>query len=314
MRCGYACCCLFFSPVLFIFPGQAGVMTENTSLITIEGKGVERVEYRGQPVITFRMIDELHQRPDGTARKTFNRNRKYFIDNEDFFEVPYEEWSRMIAVPLTDGDQIKQRNSIKFLTQSGYLMVVKAFRDDLSWKIQRILVQSYFIVREKIEAAAREDISLGMLADRITEAMRLAEALGLRGKQAARYANNAVKNMTGYDCIALMDGQEFFSSPEELPAPESCNTREPVSEPTPMQAVVCFVEELCEVGTGFRISRDELFCAYTRYCSENSYTIQDDFEFLGLLFSSVPCLRIEEPDIAGIHLRLDRYCLLDTAL
>ena len=39
-------------------------------LINIEGKEVARIEYRDQPVITFRMIDELHQRPTGTARKS----------------------------------------------------------------------------------------------------------------------------------------------------------------------------------------------------------------------------------------------------
>lgn len=38
----------------------------------------------------------------------------------------------------------KTREDIIFLTESGYLMVVKSFTDDLAWTVQRQLVNAYF--------------------------------------------------------------------------------------------------------------------------------------------------------------------------
>lgn len=42
------------------------------------------------------------------------------------------------------------RNTTKLilLTESGHLMLVKTFTDDLSWEVQRQLVNSYFKVKE----------------------------------------------------------------------------------------------------------------------------------------------------------------------
>jgi hypothetical protein len=42
-------------------------------------------EFNGQRVVTFKDIDELHQRPEGTAKDRFNSNKKHFINGEDFF-------------------------------------------------------------------------------------------------------------------------------------------------------------------------------------------------------------------------------------
>ncbi len=100
------------------------------------------------------MIDELHERPEGTARKSFNRHKKRLVANEDFFDVPYKEWSRITAVHERDGGDAGQRNNMIFLTESGYLMIVKPFGDDLAWKVQRALVRNYFAAREMLRGAS----------------------------------------------------------------------------------------------------------------------------------------------------------------
>ncbi|MBO5104561.1 MAG: ORF6N domain-containing protein [Ruminococcus sp.] len=41
-------------------------------------------EYNGQRVVTFKDIDKVHNRPEGTARRNFNTNREYFVEGEDF--------------------------------------------------------------------------------------------------------------------------------------------------------------------------------------------------------------------------------------
>ena len=54
-------------------------------LIHIGNKEIRVKEFRGQRVVTFKDIDMVHERPDGTARKRFNDNKKRFILGEDYF-------------------------------------------------------------------------------------------------------------------------------------------------------------------------------------------------------------------------------------
>lgn len=44
--------------------------------------------------------------------------------------------------------------SLTLITESGYLMLVKSFTDDLSWQIQRQLVKLYFRVKELAQQPA----------------------------------------------------------------------------------------------------------------------------------------------------------------
>lgn len=102
-------------------------------------------EYAGQRVVTFKDIDRVHQRPDGTAGRNFRTNRKYFIEDVDYFTITPDEFRRAF---LGDMDK-RQQNDITLITLSGYLMIVKSFTDELSWSVQRTLVNSYFTVREQ---------------------------------------------------------------------------------------------------------------------------------------------------------------------
>lgn len=102
-------------------------------------------EYDGQRVVTFKDIDEVHQRPKGTAKRNFTRNKKHFIENEDYFVVTREDVGTNF-VP-TYGFNEKAPSGI-LVTETGYLMLVKSLRDDLSWDVQRQLVKAYFNVRQ----------------------------------------------------------------------------------------------------------------------------------------------------------------------
>ncbi|SFR15413.1 ORF6N domain-containing protein [Desulfoscipio geothermicus] len=104
-------------------------------------------EYHGQRVVTFRDIDELHRRPEGTARRNFNENKHHFIKGDDYFvRNSYEAKTEFgIIAP----------NGLVLLTESGYLMLVKSFTDDLAWQVQRQLVNHYF--RSKALAAPKDN-------------------------------------------------------------------------------------------------------------------------------------------------------------
>jgi len=131
------------------------VECQSIELIEINGKQIEKIEYKGHAVISLRMIDELHERPNDTAIRNFNQNKEYLIENVDYFKVPYKEWSCMTAVRISSGGyDTGQRNPMTFLTQTGYLMLVKSFHDTLAWQVQRQLVNSYFIVKEALKQDA----------------------------------------------------------------------------------------------------------------------------------------------------------------
>lgn len=116
-------------------------------MVTVEGTEMQIREYDGQRVVTFKDIDEVHQRPKGTAKRNFTRNKKHFIENEDYFVVTREDVGTNF-VP-TYGFNEKAPSGI-LVTETGYLMLVKSLRDDLSWDVQRQLVKAYFKVKQEI--------------------------------------------------------------------------------------------------------------------------------------------------------------------
>lgn len=115
--------------------------------ISIEGHDLPMVIYKDQPVLTFKMMDQVHERPDGTASRNFRQNRDRFIENEDFFSVPYDEHKDLVRRKSSDQND-HARTSMIFLTGMGYMMLVKSLTDDRAWKVQRALVNTYFQTRQ----------------------------------------------------------------------------------------------------------------------------------------------------------------------
>lgn len=125
-----------------------------TELVNVEGTELAVREYDGQMVVTFDDIDLVHKRPSGTARKAFNRNKRHFINGVDYI-VLEKESSNVHRVDIRNID-IPNRG-ITVFTESGYLMLVKPFKDDLSWDVQRALVNGYFSSKNQQQTAAIEE-------------------------------------------------------------------------------------------------------------------------------------------------------------
>lgn len=49
-------------------------------LIHIGNADISIKEYKGQRVVTFKDIDMVHERPDGTAKRNFNTNKARFVE------------------------------------------------------------------------------------------------------------------------------------------------------------------------------------------------------------------------------------------
>ncbi|MCP4702843.1 MAG: ORF6N domain-containing protein [Gammaproteobacteria bacterium] len=107
--------------------------------ITVAGTNLPLIEYKGQIVVTLAMIDKAHQRPDGTAKRNFNENKHNLIKDEDWYLIEFSQKDEFRTFEI----EIPPRGLI-VVTECGYTMIVKSFKDDLSWKVQRMLVNNYF--------------------------------------------------------------------------------------------------------------------------------------------------------------------------
>lgn len=80
-------------------------------LMSIRGQNIAIKEYQGQRVVTFRDIDQVHGRPEGTARKRFNENRRHFIDGTDFFSITQPSEIRTLGIKRPQGGSTWKHNT-----------------------------------------------------------------------------------------------------------------------------------------------------------------------------------------------------------
>lgn len=128
----------------------------NNQIVKINNTDLSVKEFSGQRVVTFKDIDMLHERVEGTAKRNFADNKKHFIENVDYFELSKNDVGTDFV--LTYGFDKKAPKGL-LITESGYLMLVKSLQDDLAWKVQRELVNNYFRVKEVVQALNRSKLS-----------------------------------------------------------------------------------------------------------------------------------------------------------
>ena len=113
-------------------------------VVTIAGKDIVAKTYQGKRVVTFKDIDFVHERPDGTANRNFHQNQERFIEGEDYIKIVPDKICRDGLLQIFH----ELASPTTLFTVTGYLMLVKSFTDDLSWRVERELVNSYFCTRE----------------------------------------------------------------------------------------------------------------------------------------------------------------------
>lgn len=160
-------------------------------VITIENTEMQIREFNGERVVTFKDIDMVHQRADGTASRNFRKNKKHFIEGVDYIRRNSSEAKREYDIIAPNG--------LTLVTESGYLLLVKSFTDDLSWKVQRQLVDVYFKVRE----VQKEPYYKEPLADDFTPRVPIVSDWYERNKgriyRLCRYSGNSYSYL--YHCI-----------------------------------------------------------------------------------------------------------------
>lgn len=138
------------------------------NIVEINGADLQVKMWNDQRVVTFTDIDKVHDRPEGTARKRFNDNKEHLIENEDYFKIKKSDVQ--MSEKRTLGIEVPNRG-ITVLTESGYLLLVKSFTDDLAWKVQRQLVNSYFKFKEVAESLQPTETGLQLSEGKFVDAL-----------------------------------------------------------------------------------------------------------------------------------------------
>ena len=186
-------------------------------IVVINGVRLSPIETSGQRVVTLAMIDKVHGRLAGTARKRLNDNRERFLEGKHYF-VRNSDEARAIGITAPNG--------LTVLTERGYLMLVKSMNDDVAWKVQDALVESYFVKTPtaaaprprapRIDVAREHRLTLALLRS-------FARDAGLKGNQAVLAANRGAEALTGVNTLGLMGAihldapqQEALLSPTDI--------------------------------------------------------------------------------------------------
>lgn len=134
----------------------------NNQIVKINNTDLSVKEFSGQRVVTFKDIDMLHERVEGTAKRNFADNKKHFIENVDYFELSKNDVGTDFV--LTYGFDKKAPKGL-LITESGYLMLVKSLQDDLAWKVQRELVNNYFRAKQIVQAKLSKELQAIFMID-----------------------------------------------------------------------------------------------------------------------------------------------------
>lgn len=179
--------------------------------VAIAGTEIHQITYKGEPVVTFAMVDQVHQRADGTAKRNFDENRERFVAGEDFVEVTRD----VIRTDLPEGLFSKYAPKGHLLTRRGYLKLVKPMNDDRAWEVQGDMIDRYFLVEQLAETVStRQRISNDLRETRQTflEAARIAKIAGLTGNAAILSAADATKRLLGTDPLEIV-GRTHLPAP-----------------------------------------------------------------------------------------------------
>lgn len=160
------------------------------SNIIIKDKEILVKEYKNQRVVTLYDIANVHNKVTNDVTKIFNNNRDKFIEGVEFFSLTPTEFSELFpSVQNFIPNNVKE---IILFTEYGYLLICKPFKDDLSWEIQRTLIDSYFKIKE------------------LTIPRTFAEALRLAADQAEQIEKLELDNKLKQQRIFEMEPKENY--------------------------------------------------------------------------------------------------------
>lgn len=178
-------------------------------IVTINSTDLTIKEYGGQRVVTLKEVDAVHQRPEGTARRNFNTNRSHLIEGTDYFTLTQPDEIRSLGFERPQGGLPEK---VTLITESGYLILVKSFTDDLAWEVQRQLVNTYFRVQQATRKLPKLHTDAAVSAKRV-QVMELNARTRVASQMLRLWSDAGVK--PEYQALAMQGYYPGLSLPRE---------------------------------------------------------------------------------------------------
>ena len=181
-------------------------LNNKNEIITINNIELGIKEYKKERVVTAWDIAKVHNREVREITQNFNYVKDKLLKDEDYFLVNKEKISESkILIQDFIPNNVKE---IPLFTESGYLMLVKTFTDDLSWEIQRQLVKGYFKLKE-LKSSIDKDKRLEIMEKNAN--VRMAKMLKslIPFSKSERYKEILVSEVT-----KVLTGRELIPPPE----------------------------------------------------------------------------------------------------
>lgn len=119
--------------------------------VTIVDTTIPILEHKDQRVITLAMMDKIHHRAEGTARRNFTDNKEKLEEGKHYFRLSYQEVKQLYGFRTVGISS--SPNGLIVITERGYSMLVKSFTDDFAWEVQDQLVDGYFDSKKPMSTA-----------------------------------------------------------------------------------------------------------------------------------------------------------------
>ncbi|SFL18687.1 ORF6N domain-containing protein [Methylorubrum salsuginis] len=175
--------------------------------VSIGGVDLSRIEFRGEQVVTFAQVDRVHERPEGTARRTFNDNRSRFVEGEDYTTEKLD----VLRTAFPGAFPARGGGDVTLITKRGYLKLVKPMSDDRAWAVQGEMIDRYFAIERAAEMAPKAGNAEMARIARAREArlsfngfLKICRMIGVTGNHAVLSADGATREMTGVSMLGLL--------------------------------------------------------------------------------------------------------------
>lgn len=182
-------------------------MHELTTINPLDG--ITRIEYHGQPVLTYSQLAEaLSAKGDkkvtvNNLQSNFRNNRDRFIEGKHFFEVTGEELN-ILRLKNFQLQISPQTRSLYLWTKRGVARHCKSVGTDIAWDVFEALEDTYFNVEKILRDKPLPSISDYKLAIALTKLAAHADDPYMKKRLVAEAANRLL-------------GKEVFPVPDYRP-------------------------------------------------------------------------------------------------
>ncbi|EBW8393996.1 ORF6N domain-containing protein [Salmonella enterica subsp. enterica serovar Florida] len=167
-------------------------MAMKTELAPVAARDLQRIEYRGQRVVTTEQLAAGYGATEKMISNNFSRNESRFIEGKHYFMVEGGELRELKNRPSLSGLVGKNARSLILWTERGAANHAKILETDQAWSYHEDLVEFYFTQRDAIALP----VSRKELAMMVIEAEERAEAAALENKTLNATVESLEKHFT----------------------------------------------------------------------------------------------------------------------